>query len=266
MLSIPGMTFDPSRLRSYLLRLPLFTRLALLCIVVFWVIGLQNVWDVPKWGALYPSKISFAGGMYRINTYPIVHAGFLHAFLNIIAVTPLLEKFEAEHGTLTSLAMFLGPLSTLPAGIYVVLSRFVFRSNMPVLGSSSWFFLLLGSEAIKRFQTHPHISWGKYQIPSWTFPLILNAVFSVLPNTSFMGHTCCIAVGYLLGLGYLKFLFPPEKVLRWIETKLNLLGRLPHYVSVDQKTYGRYGILPTNGTGDRSIKLNFVGSSQRLGP
>lgn len=46
--------------------------------------------------------------VYRINTYPIVHAGFLHAFLNIIAVTPLLEKFEAEHGTLTSLAMFLG--------------------------------------------------------------------------------------------------------------------------------------------------------------
>lgn len=70
----------------------------------------------------------------------------------------------------------------------------------------------------------------------------------------------------LVGLGYLKFLFPPEKVLRWIETKLNLLGRLPHYVSVDQKTYGRYGILPTNGNGDRNIKLNFIGSSQRLGP
>src|SRR5450432_2704822 len=39
------------------------------------------------------------------------------------------------------------------------------------------------------------------------------------------------------GLGYIKFLAPPEKILRWIEGKLNLLGRLPHYVSVDQKTY-----------------------------
>lgn len=39
---------------------------------------------------------------------------------------------------------------------------------------------------------------------------------------------------------------PPEKVLRFIEGKLNLLGRLPHYVSVDQKTYGRYGVLPTS--------------------
>ncbi|KAG8529190.1 uncharacterized protein KY384_005825 [Bacidia gigantensis] len=47
------------------------------------------------------------------------------------------------------------------------------------------------------------------------------------------------------GLGYLKILAPPEKILRWIEGKLNLLGRLPHYVSIDQKTYGRYGVLPT---------------------
>jgi hypothetical protein len=73
------------------------------------------------------------------------------------------------------------------------------------------------------------------------------------------------------GLGYLKFLAPPEKVLRWIEGKMNLLGRLPHYVSVDQKTYGRFGVLPTvnptlAGATDNGIALGYVGSSQRLGP
>ena len=77
------------------------------------------------------------------------------------------------------------------------------------------------------------------------------------------------------GLGYIRFLAPPEKVLRWIEGKLNLLGRLPHYVSVDQKTYGRYGVLPTtsmNGTGELTspIGLGWLGGSnssgQRLGP
>ena len=75
------------------------------------------------------------------------------------------------------------------------------------------------------------------------------------------------------GLGYLKFLAPPEKILRWIEGKLNLLGRLPHYVSVDQKTYGRYGVLPTTtptlagaGAGDNGIAMGYVGSTQRLGP
>lgn len=29
-------------------------------------------------------------------------------FLNLLAVTPLLSGFEAEHGTLTSLALFFG--------------------------------------------------------------------------------------------------------------------------------------------------------------
>lgn len=75
------------------------------------------------------------------------------------------------------------------------------------------------------------------------------------------------------GLGYLKILAPPEKVLRWIERKLNLLGRLPHYVSIDQKTYGRYGVLPTAtgpsmpGAGEGSIPMTFSGSSgQRTSP
>lgn len=69
------------------------------------------------------------------------------------------------------------------------------------------------------------------------------------------------------GLGYLKFLAPPEWILRWIEGKLNLLGRLPHYVSVDQKTYGRYGVLPTtNAPADTGIALRFTDPGQRLGP
>jgi len=83
----------------------------------------------------------------------------------------------------------------------------------------------------------------------------------------------CIT-GYLWGLGYLRFLAPPEKVLRWIEAKLNLLGRVPHYVSVDQKTYGRYGVLPTSSTSGPGehmspIGLGWVGGNgggQTLGP
>jgi glycosylphosphatidylinositol transamidase len=37
-----------------------------------------------------------------------VHVGFFHALMNILALTPLLERFEAEYGTLTTLALFLG--------------------------------------------------------------------------------------------------------------------------------------------------------------
>jgi glycosylphosphatidylinositol transamidase len=46
--------------------------------------------------------------VYRTNTFPLIHAGFIHMIMNVIAVTPLLERFEAEHGTLTSLALFMG--------------------------------------------------------------------------------------------------------------------------------------------------------------
>jgi len=110
---------------------------------------------------------------------------------------------------------------------------------------------------------------GTTQIPTWITPFVMVLFVSVLvPNTSFLGHICGLAFGYGWGLGYLKFLAPPEKALRWIEGKLNLLGRLPHYVSVDQKTYGRYGVLPTTNPSmsGPDIGLGYVASSQRLGP
>ncbi len=46
--------------------------------------------------------------VYRTNSFPFIHLNFLHALTNIIALTPLLERFESEHGTLTSLALFFG--------------------------------------------------------------------------------------------------------------------------------------------------------------
>ena len=49
--------------------------------------------------------------VYRLNTYPLIHLGFLHAFMNIMAITPLLERFEADHGTLLTAAMFVGRMS-----------------------------------------------------------------------------------------------------------------------------------------------------------
>jgi len=88
----------------------------------------------------------------------------------------------------------------------------------------------------------------------------------LIPSTSLLGHLCGVGVGYLAGLGYIKFLAPPEWALRWIETRLNLLALLPHYVSVDQKTFGRFGVLPTTTRAGGSAATELVGSTQRLGP
>lgn len=46
--------------------------------------------------------------VYRLNTYPLIHLNLLHAILNIFALVPLLERFEADHGTLLTGAMFVG--------------------------------------------------------------------------------------------------------------------------------------------------------------
>ncbi|KAL9631521.1 MAG: hypothetical protein Q9164_005845 [Protoblastenia rupestris] len=263
---------NPARFQKYVFRLPLFTRIILLLIAIFWILELQSAWNVPAWGGLVPREVNL-GTMYRLNTYPLIHLNFIHVLLNTIALVPLLERFEADHGTLLSAALFLGPLSTLPAAAYLLIERVILRGNTAVMGASVWVFVILGVEAIKAFRANPYFAIGTNRIPTWSTPLVLLVfVAALVPNTSFLGHLCSVGVGYGYGLGYLKFLAPPEKILRWIEGKLNLLGRLPHYVSMDQKTYGRYGVLPTSnappasGAADGPVPMTYLASSQRLGP
>ncbi|KAI0016362.1 Gaa1-like protein [Xylariomycetidae sp. FL0641] len=240
--------FSTARARSYVLRLPLFTRAIILVIVAFWLASLPSIWDLQNWGALIPNELNIFT-MYRINTFPLIHLNFFHALFNILALTPLLERFETEFGTLTSLALFFGPLTTIPAFVYVAIERFVFGGNMAVMGASIWVFLLLGMEAIRTYKSNPYLVVGTHQVPTWITPMVMILIVKALmPSSSLMGHLCGVGTGYLFGLGYLKVLAPPEKALRWVEGRLNLLGRLPHYVSVDQKTYGRFGVLPTSSS------------------
>ncbi|GAB7361230.1 hypothetical protein MBLNU230_g1291t1 [Neophaeotheca triangularis] len=267
---------DARRIRSYILRLPLATRLLFLILTGFYIATLFAP-GLEQWGSLIPSEINIQT-LYRMNTYPLLHVNFFHYLLNLIALIPLLERFEAENGTITTLLLFTGPFGLLPGGLYTLIERFILQSNTAVYGASVFVFLLLCSEAIKTYRQNPHFTISTYSIPTWTSPLILILVIHFLvPATSLLGHLCGGAVGYLWGLGWIRFLAPNEKILRWIEGKLNLLGRLPHYVSVDQKTYGRYGVLPsTNGPrvgpgrgtlgAANGVATGPTGSTQRLGP
>ena len=172
-------SLDVRRLRSYVFRLPLFTRTVLVFVVVFWILELQKVWNVVQWGALIPKEVNLGTSksrpvsalpphlilllisnlmsftVYRLNTYPLIHRNFLHALFNTLALTPLLERFEAEHGTLLSGAMFVGrsynlflatekstsltrrmvALSTMPAAVYLLVERGILRQNTAILGA-----------------------------------------------------------------------------------------------------------------------------------
>ena len=49
-------SFSAARVRSYIFRLPLFTRGVLIVIVACSLLGIQSVWDLRAWGALIPEK------------------------------------------------------------------------------------------------------------------------------------------------------------------------------------------------------------------
>lgn len=49
-------SFSTVRARSYVFRLPLFTRAIMLVMALFWLLELQSVWDIKEWGALIPDK------------------------------------------------------------------------------------------------------------------------------------------------------------------------------------------------------------------
>ena len=272
---------DARRIRSYIFRLPLATRLLTLALLAFYIAHLFNP-NIEQWGALIPSEMNLQSrkstysthdrhlltsfSVYRLNTYPLTHKSFPHFALNTLTLLPLLDRFESEHGTLVTLILFTGPFGTVPGGLYTLLERFILHINGAAVGASVWVFLLLASESIKQWRANPHFSIGDARIPTWVTPLAGICVVSFLvPHTSFLGHMCGAVVGYLWGLGWLRFLAPSEWILRWIEGKLNLLGRIPHYVSVDQKTYGRYGVLPTTAGGPQRVGTN-MGDGVPLGP
>jgi hypothetical protein len=73
--ALPPLPFNPGRVRTYLVRLPLFTRLVLLIILAFWVLELQTMWSVVQWGALIPDEIGLGTSMFD----PRWWASWMHA-------------------------------------------------------------------------------------------------------------------------------------------------------------------------------------------
>lgn len=62
--ALPPLPFNPARVRSYILRIPLFTRLVLLATIAFWVLELQTLWSVVQWGSLAPDEIGLGSSMF----------------------------------------------------------------------------------------------------------------------------------------------------------------------------------------------------------
>jgi hypothetical protein len=158
-------------------------------------------------------------------------------------------------------------LSTLPAILYLLVESWIWGGNTAVLGSSVWFFTLFAIEVVKSARSNPYFVVQTYKIPTWSTPLIAALVTSfILPGSSLLGHLSALATGYLFAFGYLSLLSPSDRILRWIENKILEYGRPPYYISVDQKAYGRGGVLPMASSAEEGgIDIGFHGQGQRLG-
>jgi len=112
------------RLESYLWRLPLLTKAVVFAIIFARFLEMCGVPLNGMW-ALDPEKMDLSqsmwflrlrvykngadgGVVHRLNTYILIHANLIHMALNLIAVTPLLERFEREIGTLKTTLLVAG--------------------------------------------------------------------------------------------------------------------------------------------------------------
>lgn len=73
--SIRGLSFLPAR--SYLVRLPLFTRAIILIIALVWTLSIPKLWDLQAWGALIPDKVSLFSGSPSPSSPPTAEAVML---------------------------------------------------------------------------------------------------------------------------------------------------------------------------------------------
>lgn len=60
--------FNPARIRSYIFRIPLCTRLILVVIFAFWIASLYVPW-LRQWAALLPSQVNLGTSMSLQELY-----------------------------------------------------------------------------------------------------------------------------------------------------------------------------------------------------
>lgn len=233
--------------------------------------------------SLHPNA-PFEFDLNRLSFYLLFHRGFIHWLLNVIGLFTPLAIFERTHGTVFT-GVTLNLLAVTAGLQFCVLGKILYP-NTHVIGLSGIVFLFMSFMAYKEHHSTPVIYTFKFQgsemsIPTLYSPFIVLIVCMVLiPGSSFWGHLAGISSGYLLALGYIKFLYPPLKVILFIERKLkapiHLLRSLVVYYreedAVEQRGVGYNPILSTdaesspNNVVSTGARTNtFAGDGQVLG-
>lgn len=173
---------------------------------------------------LYPdTPLKF--DLNTISFYIFPHVNFIHLFVNLISLFPLISAFERANGTVYT-GITLNLLAVLTAIMYCIPGLLLYPKD-GVAGLLAIVFSFLTYFCQKEHTLTPviflmRVANHDVSIPTEYFQFVNLFVIAVLiPSTSFFGHLAGIGAGYLLAYDYLKVLYPPLKALLYIEDKLS---------------------------------------------
>ncbi|EEB06243.1 rhomboid family protease [Schizosaccharomyces japonicus yFS275] len=223
----------------------IFTAVIALITVVFGLLGVLI--NVVSFFGLSVENISLLR-IHSLNTYPLVHDGFLPFVLGLASILVLMPKFERRYGTLCTIALFFGFLEVIPAGFYLLIC-YLFNSSTVYAGCGGWLFSFLTMYLLNLFDNlHPKLMTLSQNV---RIGIAFAAPLLMLPldfSTSFFLHIAAVATSVVFSLSFLDFLIPKVHWLVTIETKLSrFIDNVPNYVSVSEAVhYQRAGGLPVH--------------------
>lgn len=173
--------------------------------------------------SLYPyAPLNFE--LNRLSFYVLYHQNLIHWGFNIMALAGSMYHFEKSHGTVHT-GITLNVLAVTAAIQYCFVGMILYKHTL-VIGLSGIVFLFMVYFSVKEHEFTPVLfQCGRdFHVPTKYSPFITLIVLAVfIPGSSFWGHLAGISSGYLLAYGKLKIMYPPLKVIIFIETKLSRL-------------------------------------------
>lgn len=187
--------------------------------------------------ALYPdAPLSF--DLNRLSFYLLFHQGLFHWALNIASLVFPLALFEQKHGTIHT-GITLNLLAVITGLQFCIVGHFLYPETH-VIGLSGVVFSFISYIAFNEHKYNPILYQFKVasydvDVPTLYGPFIYLIVTSIIfPGSAFFGHLFGITTGFMLGAGYIKPLYPPVKIVLFIEDKLARpiakLNQIVHWV------------------------------------
>ncbi|SGZ47361.1 CIC11C00000001178 [Sungouiella intermedia] len=159
-----------------------------------------------------------------ISFYIFPHVNIIHLTINLFCLFPLLSRYEKTHGTVYT-GVTLNIVAVVTALQYALVGMLLYP-NQHVGGLLGECFTFLTYYCYKEHVSMPVIYTFKYNgrevlIPTLYFPFVNLLVVTILvPSSALFGHLAGISTGYLLATDRINFMFPPLKVLMFIEKHL----------------------------------------------